>query len=178
MLFPEIDVRLERVDFTAETLVVVAVACGPAPGCPSCRARTRRVHSSHERGLAERPLTGKKLQVRLRVRRFFCNRSSCRRKTFVEQVGGLSECYRRSSLGLKQWLHAVAVELGGRPGDRLCRKMSLTAGRSRLLELLQSPPVPERSPRVLGVDEFAFRKGRTYGTLLVDVEAGQVVDVP
>ncbi|WP_308378003.1 ISL3 family transposase [Streptomyces sp. ISL-98] len=153
------------------------MACGPAPRCPGCRVRARRVHSSYERGLAERPLTGKRLQVRLRVRRFFCDRSSCRRRTFVEQVSGLSERYRRSSLGLKQWLHAVAVELGGRPGERLCRKMSLPVGRSRLLELLESPPVPERAPRVLGVDEFAFRKGRTYGTLLVDVEASRVVDV-
>lgn len=177
VLFPEIDVRLERVDFTAETVIVVAVACGPVPRCPGCRARARRVHSSYERSLAERPLTGRELRVRLRVRRFFCDRSSCRKKTFVEQVSGLSERYRRSSLGLKRWLHAVAVELGGRPGERLCRKLSLAAGRSQLLKLLAPPPVAERAPRVLGVDEFAFRKGRTYGTLLVDVEAGQVVDV-
>jgi transposase len=71
----------------------------------------------------------------------------------------------------------VAVELGGRAGERLCRKLHLACGRTRLLELLEEPVVPERSPRVLGVDEFAFRKGRTYGTLLVGVEAGRVVDV-
>ncbi|MFB7313151.1 transposase [Streptomyces sp. NPDC056192] len=177
MLFPEIDVRLERVDFTADVLVVVAVACGPAPRCPGCRARARRIHSSYERGLAERPLTGKRLRVGLRVWRFFCDRASCRRLTFVERVSGLSERYRRSSLGLTKWLHAVAVEFGGRPGEGLCRKTHLAAGRSRLLELLESPPVPERAPRVLGVDEFAFRKGCTYGTVLVNVEAGQVVDV-
>ncbi|MET7636953.1 ISL3 family transposase [Streptomyces sp. NPDC005078] len=177
VLFPEIDVRLERVVSTAEALVVVAAGCGPPPRCPGCRAFARRVHSSYERGLAERPLAGKKLQVRLRVRRFFCDRTFCRRKTFVEQVSGLSERYRRSSLGLKEWFHAVAVELGGRPGERLCRRLHLAAGRSRLLGLLQSPSVPDRAPRVLGVDEFAFRKGRTYGTLLVDVEAGRVVDV-
>ncbi|MFD7079969.1 hypothetical protein [Streptomyces sp. NPDC059918] len=93
----------------------------------------------------------------------------------MEQVGGLSERYRRSSLGLKTWLRQVAVELGGRAGERLCRRMHLAAGRTRLLELLVPPPVPERAPRVLGVDEFAFRRGRTYGTILVDVEAGQVV---
>lgn len=177
VLFPEIDVRLDRVVFTAEALVVSAVACGPAPQCPECRARGRRVHSSYERGLAERPLTGQTLQVRLRVRRFFCDRSSCKRKTFVEQVNGLSERYRRSSLGTTQWLRAVAVELGGRAGERLCHQLHLAAGRSKLLELLEAPAVPERAPRVLGVDEFAFRKGCTYGTVLVDVEAGRVVDV-
>ncbi|WP_374105395.1 transposase family protein [Streptomyces sp. ISL-36] len=67
--------------------------------CPGCRAPARRVHSSHERGLAERPLTGKELQVRLRVRRFFCDRTSCHKKTFVEPVSRLSERCRRSSLG-------------------------------------------------------------------------------
>ncbi|MFE7302670.1 ISL3 family transposase [Streptomyces sp. NPDC057579] len=177
VLFPGIDVRLERVGFTADALEVSAAACGPAPRCPGCRARARRVHSSYERGLAERPLTGRQLQVGLRVRRFFCDRSSCKRKTFVEQVSGLSERYRRSSIGTKQWLHAVAVELGGRAGERLCRQLRLSAGRSKLLDLLEAPAGPERSPRVLGVDEFAFRKGCTYGTVLVDVEAGRVVDV-
>ncbi|MCX5303092.1 hypothetical protein OG304_06445 [Streptomyces sp. NBC_00160] len=165
MLFPDVDVRLEAVEFTAEVLVVVAAACGPPPRCPGCRARARRVHSSYERCLAERPLTGRKLLVRLLVRRFFGDRASCRRRTFVEQVSGLSERYRRSSLGLKGWLRQVAVELGGRAGERLCRRMHLIAGRTRLLELLAPPTAPERSPRVLGVHEFAFRRGRTYGTL-------------
>ncbi|MFH8516837.1 transposase [Streptomyces gelaticus] len=71
----------------------------------------------------------------------------------------------------------MAVELGGRAGERLCRKLHLAAGRTRLLELLEGPSVPERSPRGLGVDEFAFRRGRRYGTILVDVETGRVVDV-
>lgn len=97
VLFPKTDVRLERVGFTSEALVVVAVACGPPSRCPSCRARARRVHSGYERGLAERPLTGRKLQVTLRVCRFFSDRPSCKRRTFVEQVNGLSERHRRSS---------------------------------------------------------------------------------
>lgn len=177
LLFPGMDVRLDEVAFTADVLVVSAVACGRPPRCPGCRARARRVHSTYERGLAERPLTGRRLQIRLRVRRFFCDRASCRRKTFVEQVDGLSERYRRSSLGTKHWLRAVAVELGGRAGERLCRRLHLSAGRSKLLGLLEAPPVPKHAPRVLGVDEFAFRKGCTYGTVLVDVEAGRVVDV-
>jgi transposase len=127
--------------------------------------------------LAERPVTGRRLEICLRVRRYFCDRTRCGRLTFVEQVGGLSECHRRSSLGLKRWLRAVAVELGGRAGERLCRSISVRAGRTQLLGLLEAPVVPTRAPRVLGVDEFAFRKGRTYGTVLVDIEAGKVVDV-
>ncbi|MCC9312475.1 ISL3 family transposase [Kitasatospora sp. RB6PN24] len=135
------------------------------------------MHSTYRRRLSERPLGGQKLVVRLRVRRFFCDRKSCDRRTFVEQVDRLTEPHRRAGLGLKEWLTTVAAELGGRAGERLCRKLHLAAGRTRLLELLEEPPVPERAPRVLGVDEFAFRRGRRYGTILVDVETGRVVDV-
>lgn len=78
------------------------------------------------------------------------------------RMNDLSERYRRSSLGLKQWLPAVATELGGRAGERLCRKLHSAADRSRLLELLEAPPVPERAPRVLRGDEFAFRRERRY----------------
>ncbi|MBO0653793.1 transposase [Streptomyces triculaminicus] len=146
------------------------------PGrCPDCRRRASRVHSSYQRRLSERPVGSQRVVVRLRVRRYFCR--NCSRKTFAEQIDGLTERYRRSSIGLKGWLRSIAAELGGRAGERLCRRLRLAAGRTRLLDLLEAPPVPERSPRVLGVDEFAFRRGCTYGTILVDVEAGTVVDV-
>ncbi|MFE9404033.1 ISL3 family transposase [Streptomyces sp. NPDC006530] len=177
VLFSGFDVRLTRVTEAAEGLVVEAVACGPPPRCPGCNSQAAKVHSSYERALAGLPVNDRSLTVRLRDRRFFCDRGRCPRRTFVEQVAQLSERYRRSSLGLKQWQHAVAVKLGGRPGQRLCRRLRLKAGRTRLLGLLTEPAVPEQAPSVLGVDDFAFRKGKRYGTLLVDVESGRVVDV-
>ncbi|MGC4985743.1 ISL3 family transposase [Streptomyces sp. DT193] len=177
VLFPGGDVRLEGVSVTAAVLFVDAAACGRPPCCPGCRWRGRRVHSTYRRNLSERPLGGKNLVVRLRVRRFFCDRNSCARRTFVEQLDRLTERYRRSSIGLKEWLTTVAVELGGRAGERLCRKLNLEAGRTHLVGLLEEPPAPEWAPRILGVDEFALRRGRRYGTILVDVEAGRVVDV-
>ncbi|SEP05053.1 ISL3 family transposase [Actinacidiphila rubida] len=177
VLFPGIDVDLERLVVSPDLLVVEAAARGKSPRCPSCATLGKRVHSSYWRTLGERPAIGRRLAIRLRVRRFFCDRKRCGRLTFVEQVEGLSERYRRSSIGLKGWLRAVAMELGGRAGERLCRALHLRAGRTRLLELLEVPEVAARAPRVLGVDEFAFRRGRTYGTVLVDIEAGTVVDV-
>ncbi|MFF7701142.1 transposase [Streptomyces lydicus] len=84
----------------------------------------------------------------------------------------------RSSTVLTGWLRSIAIEWGGRPAARLCRRLRLAAVRTRLLRPLTAPAVPDRAPQVPGVDEFAFRKGCTYGTVLVDVEAGRVVDVP
>lgn len=74
-------------------------------------------------------------------------------------------------------MRAVAAELGGRPGQRLCTKLRIHGRRTALLGQLTARPVPTRAPRILGIDEFAFRKGRTYGTVLVDVEHSRPVDV-
>ncbi len=74
-------------------------------------------------------------------------------------------------------MRAVAVELGGRPGQRLCAKLRVHGRRTTLLRQLAAQPVPARAPRILGIDEFAFRKGRTYGTVLVDVESSRPLDV-
>ncbi|MFF3920560.1 ISL3 family transposase [Streptomyces sp. NPDC001852] len=177
VLFPGIDVRVEGVSDSSGILVVEAVSTARPARCPNCRKQARRVHSTYQRTLDERPLGSRRVIVRLRVHRYFRDRKSCSRTTFVEQVPGLSTRYRRSSTGLTGWLRSIAIELGGRPAARLCRRLRLTAGRTRLLRLLTAPEVPDRAPRVLGVDEFAFRKGCTYGTVLVDVEVGRVVDV-
>ncbi|KJY20717.1 hypothetical protein VR46_44065, partial [Streptomyces sp. NRRL S-444] len=72
---------------------------------------------------------------------------------------------------------AVAVELGARPAARLCTELRIYGRRSTILRQLTAPPVPARAPRTLGIDEFAFRKGRTYGTVLVDIESSRPVDV-
>ncbi|MFJ9901014.1 transposase family protein [Streptomyces sp. NPDC091280] len=172
-LFSGIDVRVEDVSDSSGILMVGAVSTSRPGRCPNCRKQARRVHSTYQRTLDERPLGSHGVIIRLRVRRYFCDRRSCSRTTFVEQVPGLSARCRRSSTGLAGWLRSIAIELGGRSAARLCRRLRLTAGRTRLLRLLTALSVQARAPRVLGVDEFAFRKGCTYGTVLVDVEAGR-----
>jgi transposase len=145
--------------------------------CPDCSTVSRRVHSRYERHLTELPVGGRRVVVRLMVRRFFCDDPGCSRRTFVEQVEGLTTRYARAGPGVKVWWRAVALTLGGRPGMRMCRVLAVPSGRERLLGLLNAPPVPDRSPRVLGVDDFAFRRSRTYGTIVLDVESSTVIDV-
>lgn len=157
VLFHGVDVRVEGVNDSSGILEVEAVSTARPGRCPNCRKQARRIHSTYQRTLDERPLGSRRVIVRLRVRRYFCDRKSCSRTTFVEQVPGLSERYRRSNTGLADWLRSIAIELGGRPAARLCRRLRLTAGRTRLLRLLRAPAVPDRAPRVLGVDEFAGR---------------------
>ncbi|MFE2216237.1 ISL3 family transposase [Streptomyces canus] len=157
--------------------MVEAVAIGQPGQCPDCRKRARRVHSAYQRDLDERPLGSRRVVVRLRVRRYFCDRKNCSRRTFAEQVPGLSERHRPLQHRADGLAEVDRRRVGRSAGRAVCRRLRPAAGRTRLLRLLTAPAVPDRAPRVLGVDEFAFRKGCTYGPVLVDVEAGRVVDV-
>ncbi|MGW0531123.1 ISL3 family transposase [Streptomyces sp. NPDC003032] len=156
--------------------MIDAAGCGPPGTCPQCQHPAGRVHSRYWRHIAGLPVGGHRLIVRLHVRRFFCDHNRRRRRTFVEQVEGLTEPRRRSSTAARSAMRAVAVELGGRPGARLCTRLRLYGRRTTILGQLIAPPGPAWAPRILGIDEFAFRKGHTYGTVLVDVESSRPVD--
>ncbi|MFF3089536.1 ISL3 family transposase [Streptomyces nojiriensis] len=176
-LFPGLTVVVRQAVVLDDHLMIDAAGCGPPGVCPACQYPAERVHSRYWRHIAGLPVNGLRLSVRLRVRRFLCDQPRCPRRTFVEQVAGLTEPRRRSSTAARSAMRSVAVELGGRPGARLCAKLRLYGRRTSILGKLISPPVPARAPRILGIDEFAFRKGRTYGTVLVDVESSRPVDV-
>ncbi|MBT2225113.1 ISL3 family transposase [Nonomuraea sp. NEAU-A123] len=179
VVFPHLAaVRIERVHRMGATMRVKAATTEPKSACPACGWESVGVHSRYERFLSDLPVAGQEVLLQVRVRRFFCDNSACGKRTFAEQVAGLTSRHGRRAAGLVSMLRVVALALGGRPGARHTARLACAVGRSTLLRLLRSLPDPQvATPRVLGVDEFAWRKGHTYGTVLVDVEGGHVVDL-
>ncbi|MET7329490.1 ISL3 family transposase [Nonomuraea sp. NPDC005650] len=179
VVFPHLAaVRIERVHRMGATVRVKAATTQPKGECPACGCESVRVHSRYERFLSDLPVAGQEVLLQARVRRFFCDNTACDKRTFAEQVLGLTSRHGRRAAGLLSMLRMVALALGGRPGARHTARLACAVGRSTLLRLLRSLPDPQvATPRVLGVDEFAWRKGHTYGTVLVDVEGGHVVDL-
>ncbi|MER5601590.1 ISL3 family transposase [Streptomyces sp. NPDC002265] len=161
-----------------ETVRIEARSAVAEAVCPECGSWSRRVHSSYLRFPAYVPSGGRRVALCLYVRRFLCPVTSCGQRTFAEQLPGLTRRYGRRTEQLRSTLAAVGLALAGRAGARLASVIGVSVSRSTMLRLVEALPDPEvPAPRVVGVDEYATRKGRHYGTVLVDVESWRPVDL-
>jgi transposase len=174
------ELRLEGLRITPNRIIITAAARRRSARCPTCGEASQRVHSRYVRRLADLPWHGIPVEVELVSRKFFCDTGKCSCRIFTERLPETVPCYGRRTLRLSAAHRQIAHALGGEAGARLAGALGLATSADTLLRRLLQPPVEREeipTPRCLGVDEWAWRKGKTYGTLLCDLERGGVVDL-
>jgi len=163
--------HLDNLVTTDTAIVITANAAAAQAVCPTCGQSSTRIHSTYLRQPRDLPWGGRPVQLLLRVRRFFCDTVSCPRTTFAEQVSGLTRPYAQRTLGLNAALQTLGLALGGEAGAAVGSKLGMLGSADTILRQVRAlTPEAAPPPRVVGIDDWAIRKGQRYGSILVDLE--------
>lgn len=171
--------RAERIEVAGGKLLVHACAEGATATCPDCGGLSRHRHSRYRRGLADLPAHGREVRIVLTVRRFRCPAPHCDRKIFAERfLPEVTRPHARRTTRMQSLVGHLGIALGGRPAQALAGRLLLPVSKDTFLRGARTTAnITRDAPRVIGIDDWAWRRGQRYGTLICDLERRCVIDL-
>jgi transposase len=179
---PEI-ISLEGFISESNVITVITHSTQKHPRCPSCHEPSKSFHSHYRRTVADLPWHDIAVRMQLNSRKFRCRNELCRQKIFCERLPAVVNTYARKSCRLDGALTWLAFALGGEAGARTTERLRMKTSGDTLLRIIrrtisQQSSLPfNNEPKVIGVDNWAWRQGCTYGTIIVDLERRKVIDL-
>jgi len=163
---------------TADLIAIAVTSSAATAPCPACGQLSDRVHARHRRTLADLAVGSRRVALVVTARKFRCLHANCARHLFCERLTGVADAHARTTARLTALHRVLGFALGGEPGSRVAGVLGVPASGDTLLRrVTTAPDGPEPAYRSVGIDDFALRKGRVYGTILVDLERGRVIDL-
>ncbi len=179
VLWPaETGVAIDDVCLVEQTVVITAHGTQVSALCPKCSVKSERRNGSYHRHPTDLPCAGYTIKLHLSVPRFFCDNDECECCTFAATFPAFLAPYAQRTDRLQQQQREVGFAIAAEEGARLLPSLQMRTSSDTLLRMVRgAPESTAATPRVLGVDDWAKRKGRTYGTILVDLEQCRVIDL-
>ncbi|HAL52918.1 MULTISPECIES: ISL3 family transposase [Pseudomonadati] len=179
VLPPNLQLKAETTYTSLGELYISTYAYQKHSTCPICGITSDRVHSRYFRTLLDLPVSGYLVKIKLRARKYFCDNSVCHRKVFTERFDCEIRPYYRRMIRSNELLFKMGLELGGNRGSAISRYVGLPVSSSTMLRVIQGVDIQPKAltSEVIGVDDWAFKKGSTYGTVIVDLERKEVIDL-
>ena len=174
----ELDFTLLKFHNTATNIDFEVCSGQTSSCCPLCQTISFRIHSRYARTIGDLPVSGKLAKLTLQVRKFFCENSDCTRKIFTERFKEQLNAYSRRFERLNDLISSMGLELGGNVAHRIGKLCYVKISASTILRLVLKCPIPIiQLPKTIGVDDWAFKKRLKYGTIIVDLEKNEVIDL-
>lgn len=171
--------RAEQVELAGNTIRVHCRSAKTVAACPCCGTVSRHVHSSYRRRPADLPAHGRKVELILSVRRFRCRAMHCPTRIFAERFPpAVTRPHARRTSRLQGLVRHLGLALGGRPAQALAGRLLLPVSKDTFLRSVRDATEAVTGElRVIGIDDWAWRKGQRYGTLICDLERRRVIDL-
>ena len=142
---------------------------GKTAKCTCCGKRSKSVHSSYMRKLTDLSAVGRAVKILLKVRKFRCRYSNCTQTVFSEQHLPLTRKYSRLTDRTNRYLQKLLIEVSSRKGEYISDLFSIKQSSSTCLRIVKSIEMPNyQKLSTIGIDDWAYRKGKSYGTIIVN----------
>ena len=165
-------------DVTDKVITITAISTQAAPCCPLCGTNASRIHSHYRRQLTDMSCVGQRVRLILHVRKFFCDVKTCTRKIFTERLAPFIQPWARVTTRLFQAVEDIGLATSGMLGMRLGDRLGIqTSWMTIIRRMMARPPAPVERVVQLGIDDFSFRRGRKFGTILVDLQSRDIIDL-
>jgi transposase len=172
------DLSVVQVLPASDRITIIALPKPSESVCPLCGSVSERIHSHYNRTLADLPWQGRTVSIQVRARRFRCAQSDCPRRIFTERLPQVAPPWARRTGRLGSLQRHIGFALGGESGSRLATRLSMPLSGDTLLRLIRMAELePHPPPRVVGIDDWSWRRGQRYGTIICDLERRRVIDI-
>src|SRR5229473_4215854 len=178
IIFPDLPhMQVEEVE-VAEEITLTLRTTSPTASCPSCGTVSSRIQSRYRRTLHDLPSVGHPIRLLVHVRRFFCKKSTCAQKIFVERLPELCHPHAQRTKRLQKALCELGLKIGGQAGADVGSERGISGSRDTILRLVRQSEQPAlQEPHVIGLDDWAWKRRLRYGTLICDLERGLPIDL-